>query len=37
MLQVIKMLATATTPLADGSITPSRIDVNKVRRTGLIY
>ena len=37
MLQVIKMLATATTPLADGSITPSRIDINKVKRTGLIY
>ncbi len=37
MLQVIKMLATATTPLANGSITPSRIDINKVKRTGLIY
>ncbi len=37
MLQVIKMLATATTPLADGSITPTRIDINKVKRTGLIY
>ncbi len=37
MLQVIKMLATATTPLVDGSITPSRIDPNKVKRNGLIY
>lgn len=37
MLQVIKMLATATTPLADGSITPSRIDPNKVKQKGLIY
>ncbi len=37
MLQVIKMLAIATTPLVDGSITPSRIDPNKVKRSGLIY
>ncbi len=37
MLQVIKMLAIATTPLVDGSITPSRIDPNKVKRDGLIY
>lgn len=37
MLQVIKMLATATTPLVNGSITPSRIDPNKVKRNGLIY
>lgn len=37
MLQVIKMLAIATTPLVDGSITPSRIDPNKVKRNGLIY
>ncbi|WP_026301388.1 M20/M25/M40 family metallo-hydrolase [Colwellia piezophila] len=37
MLKVIKMLATATTPLVDGSITPSRIDPNKVKRNGLIY
>jgi len=37
MLEVIKMLATATTPLVDGSITPSRIDPNKVKRNGLIY
>ncbi|ALO35049.1 peptidase M23 [Colwellia sp. MT41] len=37
MLQVIRMLATATTPLVDGSITPSRIDPNKVKRNGLIY
>lgn len=37
MLQVIKMLAIATTPLVDGSITPSRIDPNKVKRGGLIY
>lgn len=37
MLQVIKMLAIATTPLVDGSITPSRIDPNKVKSGGLIY
>lgn len=37
MLQVIKMLAIATTPLVDGSITPSRIDPNKVKGKGLIY
>ncbi|KGJ87798.1 M20/M25/M40 family metallo-hydrolase [Colwellia psychrerythraea] len=37
MVQVIKMLAMATTPLVDGSITPSRIDPNKVKRNGLIY
>ncbi|AAZ24898.1 M28 family peptidase [Colwellia psychrerythraea] len=37
MLQVVKMLAIATTPLVDGSITPSRIDPNKVKRSGLIY
>lgn len=37
MLQVIKMLAIATTPLVNGSITPSRIDPNKVKRNGLIY
>ena len=37
MLQVIKMLAIATTPLVDGSITPSRIDPNKVKPGGLIY
>ncbi len=37
MLKVIKMLAIATTPLVDGSITPSRIDPNKVKRNGLIY
>ena len=37
MLQVIKMLAIATTPLVDSSITPSRIDPNKVKRGGLIY
>jgi aminopeptidase YwaD len=37
MLQVIKMLAIATTPLVDGTITPSRIDPNKVKRNGLIY
>lgn len=37
MLQVIKTLAIATTPLVDGSITPSRIDPNKVKRNGLIY
>jgi aminopeptidase YwaD len=37
MLKVIKILATATTPLVDGSITPSRIDPSKVKRNGLIY
>lgn len=37
MLKVIKMLAVATTPLVDGSITPSRIDANKVKGKGLIY
>ena len=37
MLSVIKMLAVATTPLVDGSVTPSRIDPNKVKRNGLIY
>lgn len=37
MLQVIKTLAIATTPLVDGSITPSRIDPSKVKRNGLIY
>ncbi len=37
MLQVIKTLAIATTPLVDGSITPSRIDPNKLKRKGLIY
>lgn len=35
--QVIKMLATATQPLANGSITPSRIDKNAVKGKGLIF
>ena len=37
MLKVIRLLATATTPLVDGTITPSRIDPNKVKANGLIY
>ncbi|NQY88053.1 MAG: M28 family peptidase [Colwellia sp.] len=35
--QIIKMLATATQPLVDGSITPSRIDKNLVKGKGLIF
>ena len=35
--KVIQALATATQPLVDGTITPSRIDVNKVKGKGLIY
>ncbi len=37
MLQVIKVLAIATTPLVDGSMTPSRIKPVNVKRNGLIY
>lgn len=37
MLQVIKTLAEATSPLVDGSVTPSRIDPNKVKQKGKIY
>ena len=37
MHKVIKALTFATYPLVDGSVTPSRIDINKVKRTGLIY
>lgn len=37
MLQVIKMLAIATTPLVDGSITPSQIPPDRVKSNGLIY
>ncbi|MBL4942477.1 MAG: M28 family peptidase [Colwellia sp.] len=35
--KVIEALAIATQPLVDGSITPSRIDVNLVKKKGLIY
>ena len=35
--QVIQALTIATKPLVDGSMTPSRIDVNKVKHKGLIY
>ncbi len=37
MHQVIKSLAIATTPLVTGEVTPSRIDVNKVKAKGKIY
>ena len=37
MLKVIKMLAIATTPLVEGTVTPTRIDANNVSRKGLIY
>jgi hypothetical protein len=35
--KVIQALATATQPLVDGRVTPTRIDVNKVKAKGLIY
>ena len=35
--KVIEALTIATHPLVDGSVTPSRIDVNKVKGKGLIY
>lgn len=35
--QIIKMLATATQPLVDGHITPSRIDKKLVKGKGLIF
>ncbi len=35
--KVIKVLAIATQPLVDGTITPSRIDKNRVKGEGLIY
>jgi aminopeptidase YwaD len=35
--QIIKMLAMATMPLVDGSITPSRIDKNLVKKKGVIF
>jgi hypothetical protein len=35
--QIIEMLAKATQPLVDGSITPSRIDKNLVKGKGLIF
>ncbi|NQY65498.1 MAG: M20/M25/M40 family metallo-hydrolase [Alteromonadaceae bacterium] len=37
MHKVIEALSISTQGLVDGSITPSRIDVNKVRRNGKIY
>ncbi|QBG34975.1 M28 family peptidase [Litorilituus sediminis] len=37
MHQVIQSLAIATTPLVTGEVTPSRIDVNKVKAKGKIY
>lgn len=37
MHKVINALAIATQPLADGIITPSRIDTNLVKKKGLIY
>jgi hypothetical protein len=37
MQQVIKTLATATTPLVNGTITPSRIDANLVKGKGMIF
>jgi hypothetical protein len=35
--KVIETLAIATQPLVDGSITPSRIDANKVKNKGIIF
>ena len=35
--QVIQALASATQPLVDGTITPSRIDKNLINKKGLIY
>lgn len=35
--QVVQTLAKATQGLVDGSVTPSRIDINKVKGQGLIY
>ena len=35
--RVIEALAVATQPLVNGTVTPSRIDENKVKSTGLIY
>lgn len=37
LFQVIKTLAIATQPLVDASVTPSRIDENKVKAKGLIF
>lgn len=37
MYKVIETLAIATQGLADGTLTPSRIDANKVKARGLIY
>jgi aminopeptidase YwaD len=35
--QIIEMLVIATMPLVDGSITPSRIDKNLVKKKGVIF
>lgn len=35
--QVIKLLAIATQPLANGKITPSRVDKNLIKKKGLIF
>lgn len=35
--QIIEMLAMATMPLVDGSVTPSRIDKNLVKKKGMIF
>lgn len=35
--KVIEALAIATKPLVNGTVTPSRIDVNKVKNKGLIF
>lgn len=35
--KVIQALAIATQPLVNGTVTPSRIDINKVKSKGLIY
>ncbi len=37
LLKVVKTLAIATTPLVEGTVTPNRIDTNKVNRHGFIY
>ena len=37
MYKVIESLSIATQGLVDGTITPTRVDVNKVRGSGKIY
>lgn len=37
MLKVIKTLATASTPIAQGNITPSRIEIKALKKKGMIY